>query len=123
MILGSGHLGNKEFSRDNLHVSSHLLASLLDNQVAKAVTKLLLEKMFREDLVEEVDEVFHVVVEGKGILCPCDLELLRCSDEAVKFYSLLLDLSGLALMKHKMIAVMVMEYFEEVFRDDGSQGC
>lgn len=28
MILGSGHLENKEYGRDNLHVSSHFLASL-----------------------------------------------------------------------------------------------
>lgn len=57
MVLGVKHLANKEYGRDNLNTSSWFLASLLDNQVAKAEAKSLLEKMFKEDLVEGVDDV------------------------------------------------------------------
>lgn len=67
MILGVAHLANKEYKRDNLHISSWFLASLLDNGVAKAEAKLLLVKMFHEDLVEGVDDMLGFVVEGRGV--------------------------------------------------------
>lgn len=71
--------------------------------------------MFREDLVEGVDEVLHAVVEGKGIPWPYNLELLRCSEKVVKLYPFLLDLSGPTLMKHRMIAAMAVKYLKKFF--------
>jgi hypothetical protein len=74
MVLGSSHLESREYGRDNLHVSSHFLASLLDNAELKAVAKILLVKLFGAKSVENVGEVLCVVVEGKGFLRPCDVD-------------------------------------------------
>lgn len=115
VTLGAGHLANKEYGRDNFHISSQFLASLLDNGVAKVEAKLLMVKMFREDLVEGVDDVLGFVAEGRGIPRPCDLESFRTSDEDVKLYPFLLNLSNPALVKHKMVVVVVIEYLKKFF--------
>lgn len=91
MVLGSGHIECKEYGRDNLHVSSHFLASLLDNLELKVEAKRLLVKIFRKDLYENFDDVIRVVVEGRGCSRPCDVERV-CSKDTVKIYPFLLDL-------------------------------
>lgn len=114
MVLGSRNLESKVYGRDNLHVSSRFLDSLLDNKVPKVEAKGLLIKMFREDLVEGVDEILSVVIEGKGCLRPCDVERVR-SKETVKIFPFLLDLHKPGLMRHRMIVAVVVEFLKKFF--------
>lgn len=82
MILGAIHLAEKEYGRDNLHISSWFLASLLDSGMSKAKAKMLLVKMFRKDLLALMmywalllrAEVFrdHVTLKISGLRRGCE---------------------------------------------------
>lgn len=114
MILGFGHLERKECGRDNVHISSRFLASLLDSRVPKLEEEELLVRLFRKGLVGGVEEVIKSAILGTGISRPNDLMLLWETDEAVKFNPFLLDLSGVALMCHRMIVAVVVEYLKKM---------
>lgn len=75
MVLGKGHLV-KEYARDNAYISLCFLASLLDIGITKAKAKVMLERLFHEDLVGGLEETLKAAIVGKGILHPMDLELL-----------------------------------------------
>lgn len=71
-------------------------------------------RLFRKDLVGSVEEVLKVAILGMRIPKPTNLELLRKTNEAIKFYPFLLDLSIVALMRHRMIVVVAVEYLKKM---------
>lgn len=51
----------------------------------------------------------------RGVLHPSDLEHLLESNEAIKLYLFLLDLSGPDLMKHRMVVAVAVELLKMFF--------
>lgn len=68
LILGHGHLSKQEYLRDNSHISSIFVASLLDNQIPKAKVMDLTSQFFKENVLVGLDLVLKYAILGSRLL-------------------------------------------------------
>lgn len=77
MILGKGHLEDKEYFRMNSDIVSCFLASVLDIWTPKGEAKALVGKLFKKILLGGLDETMKATFLGRGIPRARDLEMVK----------------------------------------------
>lgn len=116
MVLGREHLVPHETPRVNSQIVSRFLASLLDIHTSKDEAKALVCKLFKKDLTEGMDEIFKMAILGVEVSRPKDLELVKKQGEVIKIYPFLLDLKGMTLVRHRMVATVGVNFLKKKMR-------
>lgn len=96
-------------------ISSRVLVGLLDVRVYKANTRVIMWGLFHKDMLVGLDRALVAARLGKGIPRLHDLHLLDDPKDLVNYFPLLLDVSGMALVEHRRLAIAGVEYFKKKF--------
>lgn len=101
--MGKEFLQNCECFRVNTHIASHFLVSLLDVRTLKGEAKVIICKLFKSEILGGLDEVLKSALLGHGVSRAHDLPLVKVVGEVIHVYPLLLELKGMALVRHRQI--------------------